>query len=351
MGRDFYKILGLQRNATDKEIKRAYHQLALKWHPDKNPDNKEQAEAMFKDVSEAYAVLSDEKKRKVFDQFGEEGVKGEMPSGGGGGGFPFPGGAGGPGGATFQSFSMGDASKIFEQFFGSSDPFAGGATGATSGGGGPGIHRMFSMFGGGMPGMGGMGGMDDDGMPMGGMGGGMRGKPPDVTYAFACTLEEIATGTKKKFKVGRKLPDGSSDSKLFELDVLPGYKAGTKIRFENDAGVVTGYPGKSADMVFVMEEKPHPRFVRRESDLVYKARISLGEALLGTIVNVQTLDGRALQVPVTGVSSEGRVVRVAGEGLPDRKTKQNGNLLVEIHIQMPTSLTDAQKSLVKQCGF
>lgn len=83
MGKDYYAALGISRNATDDEIKKAYKREALKWHPDRNPTNKEQAEEKFKEIAEAYEVLSDEKKRKVYDQFGEEGLKGGMPAGGG----------------------------------------------------------------------------------------------------------------------------------------------------------------------------------------------------------------------------------------------------------------------------
>ena len=180
-GRDYYQILGVQRGATDDELKKAYRKMALKHHPDRNPgDKKEFADKMFKDVNEAYEVLSDKDKRAVYDQFGEEGLKGNggMPAGAEGmGGSPFGAGGGRPGASTF-SFSMGgmpgrggggfrpsNAEDIFAQFFGGRSPFdfmdvddegPSAGRGNPFGGGSP-----FAQFG--MGGMGGMGGMP--GMP------------------------------------------------------------------------------------------------------------------------------------------------------------------------------------------
>ena len=259
--------------------------------------------------------------------------------GGGGGG-----GGGGSGGVHFQSFDMNDATRIFSQFFGSSDPFAGGGPF----GGGPGIHRVFRTSGGGDP----FGGM---------FGGGMFGADPEtpqptggvppVEYTFVCTLEEIAQGTQKKFKVDRTNLDGTTEKKEFKIEVQPGWKKGTKVRFERDAGVTQTHPGQLADMVFIMDEKPHNRFTRKDADLILKQNISLTQALLGTTLNVQGIDGKAHRVPVMGVSAQGRQLKISGEGLLNRKTKSKGNLIVELHIQMPASLTEEQKNLIQRCNF
>ena len=116
MGKDYYSILGVSRNATDEELKKAYRKLALKWHPDRNKDNKKVAEEKFKDISQAYEVLSDKEKRKMYDMYGEEGVNGTMPQGGPGG---MPGGMGGgmPGGFSFGGM---DPRDLFAQLFGTS---------------------------------------------------------------------------------------------------------------------------------------------------------------------------------------------------------------------------------------
>jgi len=151
-GRDYYKILGVPRSADDRAIKKAFRKLSIQWHPDKNPDNKEEAQEKFKEIAAAYTVLSDAEQRKVYDQFGEEGLQG----GGGGGG------AGAAAGGI-------DPMEIFKQFFGGENPFGG------MGGGGGNTNVKFSFGGGGGSPFGGMGGMG--GSPFGGGGGG--GSPFD----------------------------------------------------------------------------------------------------------------------------------------------------------------------------
>lgn len=342
MGIDYYKVLGVSRKATPTEIKKAYHQLALKYHPDKNSGNREEAERKFKEVSEAYDILSDEKKRSIFDTYGEEGLKGGVPPEG------FSGGAGGPGmhfnftssggGGNAYSFSNQDAFKMFEQFFGSSDPFAGGEA---FGGGGPGLHRVFRGFGG----------------PQGftsGFGTPQTSPPYDVPpmeYTFTCTLEEIFTGCVKKFNVSRNVSHGS-EKKQFEVQVLPGYKKGTRVRFEREGGRVEGYPPNVlADMVFVLDEKPHPSFERRGSDLYTKVHINLKQALLGTTVTILGIDGKSISLPLTGVTKEGRKLRVSGVGMPDRKTGGRGDLYVHIYVVMPDKLSEETKKLIEKCTF
>ncbi|CAD7939908.1 unnamed protein product [Amoebophrya sp. A120] len=189
---DFYKVLGVEKSADDKAIAKAYKKAALKWHPDKNPDNKEAAEEKFKKVTEAYEVLSDKEKRKMYDQFG----KAAFEQGGGGG----PGA--GPGGMHFSSggpgMSFNDADAIFRAFFGGGDPFDGGFGG---GPGGSGIHIQFGGDGFGPMGMGGggpMGGMRMGGDPfaqMRGKGGG-RGGGPHQQQAVQQGPNEIPIGQK-----------------------------------------------------------------------------------------------------------------------------------------------------------
>lgn len=339
MGIDFYKVLGVPRTATPMEIKKAYHQLALKYHPDKNADNREQAERKFKEVSEAYDVLSDEKKKKIYDTYGEEGLKGGVPEGGNT--FFQSGAAGGdgfPGGGRAYHFSNADAFNMFAQFFGSSDPYAGGDL---FGEGGPGLNRVFRGYGG------------PNGFATGF--GTPQASPnyevPPIEYTFACTLEEIYTGCTKKFNVSRNMP-GGTDKKQFEVQVLPGYKKGTKIRFEKEGGRVDGYPPNVlADMVFILDEKPHPRFVRHDNDLHTTVTINLKQALLGTTISVVGIDNAPISIPLTGVTKEGRKLRVSGAGMPERKTKTRGNLLVAIHVEIPDKLTDSTKRLIEQCTF
>merc|ERR1719229_1065718 len=176
---NFYKVLGVEKNASEKDIKRAYRKLAMKWHPDRNPKNKKKAEENFKKISAAYEVLSDKKKRAEFDQFGNMPRGGGMPGGGG-----FPAGGPRPGGARFTSPNMDSAraEEIFKMFFGGGDPFSsGGMEGmdvdsddAQRGRGPRGMGGM-----GGFPGgLGGLFGGGMGGMPMGGFGGGPHRRMP-----------------------------------------------------------------------------------------------------------------------------------------------------------------------------
>ncbi|KAF9207276.1 hypothetical protein BGZ49_000828 [Haplosporangium sp. Z 27] len=377
MGKDYYNILGVSKDADDDQIKKAYRKLALKYHPDKNsePDAKKK----FHDISEAYEVLSDKNKRTIFDQFGEEGLKGGAggpggPGGAGGpGGFPggfsgFPGGgghtfsfsSGAPGGGGFKPA---DADDIFRQFFSS---FGGGAS---FGGdedmpsfGGAGMRQgMGGMPGGmggmgGMPGMGGMGGMG--GMP--GMGGRSRAqqqqqsapeKPPALVRTLAVSLEDLQKGVTKRLKVTRKVRDGSGRTadKILTVDVKPGWKAGTKIRFPNEGDE---YPnGTTQDIEFVLEEKPHPTFTRRGDDLIVDLELTLVEALTGFSKKVKTLDDRTLPVSASGarVIQPGQEEKFPGEGMPiSKKPGQKGDLIVRFVVKFPTQLTASQKEGLKK---
>lgn len=349
MGKDYYQILGVDHSAGEDELKKAYRKLAMKYHPDKNPTNKEEAEKKFKLVAEAFEVLSDPKKREIYDKFGEEGLKGGVPepgeaggaAGGEGGGFPggFPGmggfgggsgGSGGRGGQTFSfKFTPRDANDIFAQFFGASSPF----------GGGGGFHQHF--FGDDSP-FSSPSHSPNSSPPRG-------HKPPPVEYKYYCTLEELYSGATKKFAVERKLPGNRTEKKQFEVKVLPGWKRGTKVTYPDDGGVIAGFPDPSAtaDLVFVLDEKPHPVFTREGNDLRMKHTVSLNDALLGTRVNITTLDGRALPLDVPAVVQPGKKLRIKGEGMPVRKGGK-GDLYVEFHVRMPTALTPQQQELVKQ---
>lgn len=330
MGKDYYKILGVGKDADDAALKRAYRKLAMKWHPDKNKDNKDEAIKMFQDISEAYEVLSDKDKRTIYDQYGEEGLKGgPMPGGPGGMGD----GAGGMGGQSF-SFSFGgpggaggfsDPFDLFSRMFG--------------GGGGGGGEDMF---------MGGLGGMGRMG------GGGHRGprKGQTTMVEVRLPLEDLYAGCVKKLKITRKRMAGGNtyreDQKVVEISVKPGWKAGTKITFEGEGDEAPGVaPG---DIVFVIQELPHPRFERRGNDLVFKKSISLTEALCGTQFDVQLLNHRSHQISTVGeVIRPGVAKRIAGLGMPISKFQGSrfGDLIVEFDIRFPQRLTPHQMEQVK----
>ncbi|WFD27225.1 Molecular chaperone (DnaJ super) [Malassezia nana] len=315
MGKDYYKILGVSKTADDDEIKK-----------DRNKDNEAQAKKKFQGVGEAFEVLSDKNKRTIYDQYGEDGLKGgvPMPDEGGAGGFPGMGGfsaGGGPGGTRTFRFSTSGGNPFGGGGFSPSDP-----------------HDIFAhIFGGASPF--GMGGMHDDipgGMPgFTSFGGGSRGadfdtqsesksQPKDFETPLMLTLEELYKGTTKKLKVGRTLANGRTEEKIVTIDVKPGWKKGTKVRFAGAGNEVS--PGKAQDLVFVVDERSHPRFTRNGDDLRLVQPLKLVDALdppkAGTPASrrkIVTLDGRSIEVPLPSASPgkttimPGRTTRLAGE--------------------------------------
>ncbi|CCG84560.1 protein of unknown function [Taphrina deformans PYCC 5710] len=354
----YYTTLGVSKSADDSEIKKAYRKLALKYHPDRNKEPG--AEEKFKKVSEAFEVLSDKEKRKVYDQFGEEGLKGGggPPPGAGGGFSGMPGGfqgfssggGGMPGGSSFK-FSASDPNDIFSAFFGGSDPFA--SMGGSSGGGG----MPSNLFGG----MGGMGGNGMSGMPsgfgsMGGGGGGARGQQMPaseaevITKPLPLTLEDLFKGTTKKLKITRKLMDASGSQvnadNILEVKIKAGYKAGTKITFEKAGDEKRD--GTTQTIQFVIEEKPHATFKREGDTIRCVLSLTLLEALTGYEKTVQTIDGRTLRISGSQPAQNGQVQRFPGQGMPNSKSGVRGEFIVEINVKMPTSLSTQQKTDLKR---
>lgn len=403
MGVDYYKVLGVSKDASEDDIKKAYKKAALKWHPDRNKDNQETANKKFKELGEAFEVLTDQNKRAVYDQYGEEGLKGTggpPPGAGGGmGGFPGFSSGGMPGGTTFSFSSSGgmpgggmgggfrpsDPNDIFAQIFGAMGSGGGGFGGSSmfegmdmdgmqggAGGSrrtrrsGPSMGGMGSMPGG-MGGMGGMpGGMSFD---MGGGNGGGRSTPgadsevevKDIEKPLPVSLEDLYKGTTKKLKVGKRFLSGEREEKVLTIDVKPGWKKGTKVRFAGAGNEVN--PGRSQDVVFVIDEKPHGSFSRSDNDLRVTLHIPLLEALdppkAGTPASkkyLTTLDGRKIDVPMprpkpnTTTIQNGMETRLAGEGMPISKTggKTKGDLIVTWHVDLPDRLSDDQRTGIRK---
>ena len=320
MGKDFYTTLGVDRNASPEAIKKAYKKLALKYHPDKNPGDKA-AEQKFKEIAEACDVLTDEKKKQIYDTYGEEGLKGGVPEGGAG--MPFT----SSDGTTFTFTSGGagtDPRMFFQSMFGGEDPFA--------------------------DLLGSMGGSFHTTRGAGSSRGRRQRAAPDFEQPVRCTLEELFSGCTKKYKVERTLQSGMLDKKQFEVNVQPGWKSGTKVRYEQEGGYISGY-NKPCDLVFIVEEKPHARFKRQGDDLTYTAVISLTEALIGTTIKISDLEGKDVSVPVQGVVQGGIVLRVPGHGMMSSKSKRRGDLLVELRVRFPTSLTAKQQQLVREANL
>ncbi|KAK4271620.1 hypothetical protein QN277_020287 [Acacia crassicarpa] len=334
MGVDYYKILQVDKNATDEDLKKAYRKLAMKWHPDKNPNNKKEAEAKFKQVSEAYEVLSDPQKRAIYDQYGEEGLKGQVPPPDAGGTSFFH---AGNGPTTFR-FNPRNANDIFAEFFGSSSPFGGmGVGGGMRGGsrsfGGMFGDDIFSSFGEGRP-----------------MSQGPRKAPP-IENTLPCSLEELYKGTTRKMKISRELVDASGKTlpvdEILTIEIKPGWKKGTKITFPEKGNEQPNVI--PADLIFVIDEKPHSVFTRDGNDLVVTQKISLAEALTGYTVHLTTLDGRTLNIPINNVIHPTYEEVVPKEGMPiPKEPSRRGNLRIKFNIKFPTRLTSEQKAGIKK---
>jgi len=359
MGKDYYSILGISKKATEEEIKKAYRKQALKYHPDKN--KAPEAEEKFKLIAEAYEVLSDKKKRDIFDQFGEEGLKGQPTSG-----QSADGSGGGSGGPQFSYTFHGDPKQTFSQFFGTDKPF----------------DMFFNM--GGLGGHGGQHsshqfqGMDvDDDDPqnifsfIGGQqtGGNARHQSfaqnpssprksrakqdPPIEHSLNVSLEEVLRGCTKKMKITRKVlnNDGRSyrkEDKVLTINVKPGWKAGTKVTFQREGDQNVG--SIPADIIFVIKDKPHPHFKRDGVDIIYTAKISLKDALCGCKVNVPTLTGEQLPVRITQeVVKPSTVRRIPGHGLPYPKdVAKRGDLIIHFDIKFPDVLSENAKRVLSE---
>jgi molecular chaperone DnaJ len=359
--RDYYEVLGVDKNASAADIKSAYRKLAIKYHPDKNPDNKE-AEDMFKECSEAYEVLSDNDKRARYDQFGHRGMQG--------------------GGHDYHNFS--NIEDIFSMF---SDVFSGG----------------------------GRGGIFDDFFG-GGFGGSRQARRPgyepgsDIKIRMPLTLDEIAKGVDKKIKIKHlvtcdvcngsgakagtqpmtcptcggqgqvqqvrrsfigqvvnivtcpechgtgtiikdKCPACGGDGRKQREDTVvvnvpPGVENGNylPINGQGHAGKNGGPTGK---LIVVFEEKPHPLFKRRGNDILHEVVISYPQAVLGDTLEIETLHG-VKKVKVKPGSAPGTKIVLSKEGLPELNSSVKGDHIVFLSVHVPENVSSDEKAMLKQ---
>lgn len=348
MGKDYYSILGVKKDASDDELKKAYRKMALKFHPDKNKSPG--AEEKFKEIGEAYDVLSDPKKRSVYDQFGEEGLKGGMGNSG-----PDFGGVGGmPNGFTYTYH--GDPRATFSEFFGTSNPFEnlfGFNMGQPGGGMGGGFEGMDidieQLFGGGH----GHGHGPFRSQTFHGQSGSkqQRMQDPTIEREVPVSLEDISKGVTKKMKISRRIyeDNGSSrvEEKVLQINVKPGWKSGTKVTFSKEGDRV---PGKiPADIAFVIRDKPHPVFTREESNIVYTHKLSLRDALCGCQIQVPLLgkDNKMNLNMRDEVIKPTTVKIIQGGGLPYPKdSSRRGDLLIKFDIQFPDRISRNSKEIL-----
>jgi len=346
-GKDYYEVLGVQRNCSQEEIKKQYRKLALKWHPDKNKDNPE-AEQKFKDIAEAYAVLGDVNKRRNYDQFGHASPMG-------GANFP-PGFSGANGGRTFF-FSTGrgggppgvDPFDMFRTFFGAdfgSASFAGfeeegeaGTSGYPSGGRRS-SHPFEHMF------------------RQAGMG--PRVGPSQVAkIEVNATLEEVHVGFETTVTFERQIfnynNERISETQEFPVKYPPGAKNGHKIILER-AGSQADPQQPARDVEVILCISKHPVFKRgtetESFDLYLRdpIRLSLKQALCGCVIEVPSISGDRVEFTLTDVTKPGSTKRLVGHGLTieDLNGSERGDLIVSFEIDFPDSIEEQTKKTLEQ---
>lgn len=368
-----YDVLGLKPDADQAQIKKAYHKMALKYHPDKNKDNPS-AEQKFKDGSQAYEILSDPEKRKTYDQYGLDFMlRGGPPppdpsasaggnpyaSAGAGGmpGFDFGGGGmPGGGGRSFHydfssggggggSFSFSDPESIFQEFLRGYQQGQG--TGASSNLGGD-FDDIFNS--GGSRG----GSRRTRAAPFGAEPARQRAQTPEVTTVerpLPLTLEELFRGCHKKMKIKRKAFDEvtgkrTTNDKVLEMDIKPGLKRGSKIKFK---GVGDQEEGGQQDLHFVVEEKKHPLFTREGDDIHFTLELDLKEALTGWKRTVPTIDGKQIAVEKNGPTQPGSKETYPNLGMPlSKKPDTRGNFIITYAVKFPSTLTMEQRRVLKE---
>lgn len=285
---DYYDILGVSKSASADEIKKAYKKQAVEWHPDKHQNNKDAAEKRFKEINEAYQILSDTQKRKAYDQFGHQAFApgggfpgGGAPGAGGFGGFggqsPFGGGGTWKvhtsGGGQYAGFDFGDPFEIFSQFFGS--------------GGGFRTARM-------------------------------------PRYSIAVDFIDAVNGVEKEVSIG---------GKKRKIKIPAGVTEGSRIRFD--------------DFILSIDIKPHDIFERDGADIFVKLAIPYSLAVLGGQINVPTVDGD-VKIRIKKGTASGIMIRLRGKGAPRLRGRGKGDQYVRIQVAVPDKLSRSQKQLIEK---
>jgi len=320
-GRDYYSILGVNRGASEKEIKQAYRRLARRYHPDVNPGDKA-TEARFKEINEAYEVLADKESRQKYDQFGDRWQYADQFAGAGRQGtrfwdFSFQGGD-----RAFR-FEEGDPGSLFNELFGNLGT-------RTSG------RRVRQNL--------------------------------DIDQPVAVTLEEAYHGTSRmlNLETGQPCPTCGGTGEIqnalcsvcrgsgiaakirrLEVKIPPGVRDGSRVRVAG--GGRRGYQGTKGDLYLVISVKSHRAFQRKGNDLYVEADVPLATAVLGGEVKVPTLKGKVvLKIPPE--TQNGRTFRLTGQGMPHLGNSSYGSLFARVNVTLPTKITAEEKELFEQLG-
>lgn len=297
MAEDYYKLLGVARNASEAEIKKAYRKLAMKYHPDHAKGDKT-AEDKFKKLSEAYAVLSDKQKRQEYDTFGSEGFQQRFSQE-----------------DIFRGFNINDILREFG--FGGGDFY--------SKGGGPGARYTYT-----------------SGSPFGGRAQRQQMRGEDLVYEMTLTLREAAFGATKDIAI-----QSQGAPERVTVKIPKGMVSGQKLRLAGKGGLGQ-FGGPRGDLFIQVVLLDDPVFSVEGQDLTTHREIKLSEALLGTTVSVPTLDDKQYNLKVPPGTKSGTRLRLPGHGLPAMKGGRKGDLFVRIHVDIPRELTAEQKRLVEK---
>jgi len=304
-GKDYYEILGVKRDASPEEIKKAYRKLAMKYHPDHSGGNAANEEK-FKQISEAYAVLSDPEKRKQYDTFGAEGFGQRYSQE-----------------DIFRNVDLGD---ILKEFGFGAWSFSFGNSGRA------GRSRNFSF---------------NPESVFGGFNTGRRQSAPvkgrDIEYELPLTLNEVMTGTEKSITLTK--PSGRTET--LTIKIPKGMVTGKKLRLAGK-GEPGPYGGPAGDLYIRSRLIPHPVYRVEGHDLYMEREIKLTEAILGGRINIPSISGTQLSLKIPPGTGHGKKFRLPGQGLPRMKGGGNGNLYVIIQVQIPGKLTERQRNLVKE---
>jgi len=314
--KDYYQILGVGKTATADEIKKSYRKLARKFHPDVNPDD-EAAENKFKEINEAYEVLSDSEKREKYDRFGSEWQQFER-GGGRAQDFNWDQWASRPGG---RRSGRTVSPEEFEQMFGR----GGSATGFSSF-----FETLFGDVGGARPSSGGFG--FGSGQPLS-----QRGQ--DIEHEIEISLEEAFHGTTRTLQW--------EDGRTIEPKIPRGVKTGSKVRLSGKGQPGIG-EGQAGDLYLRIKVSPHPNYERNGDDLIVTLRVDLFTATLGGKMGVSTLD-RTVNLSIPPETASDKQFRLRGLGMPNlRSPEERGDLFAKVKVLLPQNLTEEEKELLKQ---